>query len=259
MMDQPKDNSAAGEVPTESNDQTDDFSTTQWSVVLEAGLADNGISALALEKLCARYWSPIHAFIRRQVGNAHEAEDLTQTFFAQLLNRETLKKVDRRKGKFRAFLLGELTDFLKETGKKKQASYPENQGHVISLNEVTAAELDRQQPVEPSTPEKLFDRGWALAVLETALNRLKQEYNVDGKTELYERLQPGLTGKADQGWYTILAAEMRMSEGSIRVALHRLRRRFGELLRKEVGRTVVDPGEVDEEIRHLFSVIEAGD
>jgi RNA polymerase sigma factor (sigma-70 family) len=228
------------------------FSTTHWSVVLEARDGDVAGSTAALEKLCRQYWYPIYAFVRRRGSDRHEAEDLTQAFFAHLLDKETLKKVDRRKGKFRTFLLASLTNFLTNEWDKGQTLKRGGEYQIMSLHEA-AEEIYGREPVGERSPEKLFDRRWALLLAETVLAQLKVEYTAQNKAGLFARLEPGLTGELDTGWYESRAAALGMSEGAVRVALHRLRRRFGELLRAEVGQTVTSASEVDEEIRHLFA------
>ena len=229
------------------------FSTTLWSVVLAAGRDDHPRAAAALERLCRIYWYPIYAFIRRRGADRHNAEDLTQSFFAFLLEKEMLKKVDREKGKFRSFLLASLTNFLANEWDKRQAGKRGGQHQIISWDEMEAEELYRNEPVERLTPERLFERSWAFALLEKVLARLKQEYAAAEKAELFATLEPELTCEIQPGWLTARAAELNMSEGAVKVALHRLRRRFGELLRSEIVHTVSNPEEVDGEIRSLFA------
>ena len=228
------------------------FATTQWSVVLAAGRGNVARSAAALEKLCQRYWYPIYAFIRRRGSDGHEAEDLTQAFFAHLLDQETLKKVDPAKGKFRSFLLASLTNFLANEWDKRQAWKRGGRIKIISLDEAMAEEFYRQEPVEEASPEKLFDRRWAALLVERVLARLKEDYAKEKKAELFAKLEPGLTGELSPGWLSGLGAGLGMSQASVRVALHRMRRRFGELLRREVAQTVASAADVDEEIRQLF-------
>jgi len=232
-----------------------DFTTTNWSVVLEAGKTDYGRAARALEELCVRYWYPVYAFIRRRGSDPHEAKDLTQAFFTHLLKNETLKKVDRQKGKFRSFLLTAATNFLTNEWDKRQSLKRGGQHQVISLDDTAAEELYRQEPAAALTPENLYDRRWAFTLLNEVLARLKEEYVAANKEELFAKLQPGLVDEVSPGLYAAWAAALNMSEGAVRVAVHRLRRRFGELLRGEIADTVPSPAEVDEEIRHLFAAI----
>jgi RNA polymerase sigma-70 factor (ECF subfamily) len=232
-----------------------DFSTTHWSVVLEAGRTDAARTASALERLCRQYWKPIYVFVRRRGSKHHEAEDLTQAFFAHLLEKQTLKAVDRRKGKFRSFLLASLTNFLLNEWDKRQTLKRGGRQHIISLDEATADKLYNEEPVDQFSPEKLFERCWALTIVGQVFTRLREEYAAANKADLFLTLEAGLTGEMTPGLYANWAADLNMSEGAVKVALHRLRRRFGELLRSEVAYTVADPEEVAEEIRHLLAAI----
>jgi RNA polymerase sigma factor (sigma-70 family) len=231
------------------------FTTTNWSVVLELVQTDYGRAAGALESLCVRYWYPVYAFIRRRGSDPHEAKDLTQAFFTHLLENETLKKVDRQKGKFRSFLLAAATNFLTNEWDKHQSLKRGGQHQIISIDDTETEELYRHEPVAALTPENLYDRRWAFTLLNEVLARLKQEYFAANKAEFFARLQPGLVDEVNPGLYADSAVALNLSEGAVRVAVHRLRRRFGELLRGEIARTVASPAEVDEEIRHLFAAI----
>jgi RNA polymerase sigma factor (sigma-70 family) len=231
------------------------FTTTNWSVVLELIQTDYGRAAGALESLCSRYWYPVYAFIRRRGSDPHEAKDLTQAFFAHLLENETLKKVDRQKGKFRSFLLTAATNFLTNEWDKRQSLKRGGQYQIVSLDDTEVENLYRQEPVAALTPENLYERRWAFTLLNEVLARLKEEYIAANKMELFAKLEPGLVDEANPGLYADWAVALNMSEGAVRVAVHRLRRRFGELLRSEIARTVATPAEVDEEIRHLFAAI----
>lgn len=235
----------------------DNFTTTNWSVVLAAGGRDNAHATVALERLCSAYWYPIYAFIRRRGFDRCNAEDLTQSFFAYLLEKEMLKKVNQQKGKFRSFLLAALTNFLANEWDKQQTLKRGGQRQIISLDEIIGEDHYVHEPIETLTPEMLFERSWAFTLLKRVLVRLKQEYTAMGKQMLFARLEPELTREVTPGVYATLAAELNMSEGAVKVALHRLRRRFGELLRSEIAHTVSGPAEVDEEIRHLFAAFSA--
>jgi RNA polymerase sigma factor (sigma-70 family) len=239
----------------DSEKKVSHFSTTNWSVVLEAGRTDVARAAAALERLCHKYWHPIYVFVRRRGSDHHEAEDLTQAFFAYLLEKETLKAVDRRKGKFRSFLLASLTNFLLNEWDRRQTLKRGGQREIISLDEMAAEKLYSQEPVEQFSPEKLFERRWAITIIEQVLARLKSEFAAAGKAELFVKLEAGLTGEVTPGLYADWSAALNMNEGAVKVALHRLRRRFGELLRSEVAYTVADPAEVAGEIRHLLAAI----
>jgi RNA polymerase sigma-70 factor (ECF subfamily) len=238
-----------------AHDRSGVFVTTQWSVVLAAGDGDLDGAATALDQLCRKYWYPIYAFVRRRGSDSHEAEDLTQAFFADLLEKASLKQVDRRKGKFRTFLLAALTNFLNNEWDKAQTLKRGGKYQILSLDETTAEERYRLEPVESATPERLFERRWALALLERTLNQLKSEYSAEGKAEIFARLEPCLTGEMSRGFHDECALALGMNPGAVRTTLHRMRQRFGRLLRKEVSQTVASEAEVDEEIRHLFAAV----
>jgi DNA-directed RNA polymerase specialized sigma24 family protein len=231
------------------------FSTTQWSVVLLA--AQGGLFAMegALEELCRKYWYPLYAFVRRRGFDPHEAEDLTQSFFAFFLEKETLKKVDRQKGKFRSFLLASLTNFLNNDWDKRHTLKSGGRRRIFSLDGMDPEERFALEPVEPSTPEMLFERRWALTLVEQVLGRLRQEYVAAGKAQLFAALATGLTGEVVGQHYDQWTVALGMSQGALKVALHRLRRRFGQLLREEIAQTVANQAEVDEEIRQLFALV----
>jgi RNA polymerase sigma factor (sigma-70 family) len=233
------------------------FTTTHWSVVITAGHDNLAGAAAALDQLCRKYWYPIYAFVRRRGADRHDAEDLTQGFFAHLLEMDTLAKVDRRKGKFRTFLLAALTKYLSNESDRRQTVKRGGRRQIISFDEAEAEQLYSLEPIEPSSPEKLFDRHWASALLARVLALLRREYRAAGKADLLAQLEPSLTQEALPGRYADWAAALDLSEGAVRVALHRLRRRFGQLLREEIAQTVSSPAEVDEEIRHLFAAISA--
>lgn len=231
------------------------FATTHWSVVLGAGHTDFAGAPAALEELCRNYWYPLYVFIRRRGSDPQEAEDLTQAFFAFLLEKKTLKKVDRRKGKFRSFLLAALTNFLNNEWDKRRTRKRGGHHLIISLDDMAAEDRYCREPADPLTPERLFERRWASTLLELVLNRLKREHSCGAKAELFATLQAGLTGEIGAGTYAVWASTLGMSNGAVKVALHRLRRRFGQLLRAEIARTVTNSAEVDEEIRHLFAAV----
>jgi RNA polymerase sigma factor (sigma-70 family) len=254
--DQPGTDLPATDHPSWRQGNAATFSTTHWSVVLTAGADDLAGAAAALEQLCRRYWYPIYAFVRRRGSDRQEAEDLTQGFFAHLLEMETLKRVDRRKGKFRTFLLSALTKFLSNEWDKRQTLKRGGGRQIISFDEAVAEELYSREFAAPASPEKLFDRQWASALVTSVLARLREEYRAAGKADLLAKLEPSLTQEAAPG-QPADCATLGLSDGALRVALHRLRRRFGELLREEIAQTVADPAEVDEEIRHLFAAITA--
>lgn len=244
-----------GQVADASRTSVAEFSTTQWSVVLKAGGHDSVLAASALDALCRKYWYPIYAFVRRRGCMPHDAEDLTQAFFARLLEKEMLKKVSREKGKFRSFLLASLTNFLNNDWDKRQRLKRGGGRSVVSLDELRAEERYLHEPVDSVTPETLFERRWAWTLVEEVFLRLKQEYVLSGKEALFLKLEPALTREFTSESMAQCAAELKINENALKVALHRLRRRFGQLLRSEIARTVADPDEIEDEIRHLFMAI----
>lgn len=232
------------------------FTTTHWSLVLRAGDEDSGGRAVALEQLCRVYWHPVYWFIRQhRANNHHDAQDLTQTFFAHLLGRDTLTRADREKGRFRTFLLGALTKVLANEWDKKQAAKRGGGIQHVSIDEATAEGFYGVEPVESETPEKAFDRLWAAALLRQTLERLRKEYIEGGKAEFFAALEPALTGERHPDFYPAIAAQLNTNESAIRVAVHRLRARFREVLRGEVAQTVTSNAEIDAELHHLLSIV----
>jgi RNA polymerase sigma-70 factor (ECF subfamily) len=212
-------------------------------------------AAAALEELCRKYWPPIYAFVRRRGSKPHEAEDLTQAFFAHLLEHEGIKKAEQAKGKFRTFLLASLTNFLNNEWDKRQTLKRGGQRRIISLDEAVAEENYRNEPADLLTPERIFERRWAQTLVDRTMIQLKDEYDAREKGRLFAVLEPGLTGETPAGLCAEWAAALGMEEGAVRVALHRMRRRFGELLREEIARTVASQADIEEEIRQLFAAI----
>jgi len=246
---------AAASLPALPSAKCEVFATTQWSLVVDARDHDFDKAAAALHWLCSAYWYPIYAFIRRRGADFHEAEDLTQAFFAFLLEGQLLKKADQNKGRFRSFLLSALTNFSKNEWDKLQTLKRGGQRQIISLEEAAAEGRYGNELAGGLAPERLFDRSWATMLVENVLALLREEYASANNAGLLARLEPLLTQEAAPGSYAPLAAEFAMTEGAVKVALHRLRRRFGELLRREVGRTVADKEAIEEEIRYLFSAL----
>jgi RNA polymerase sigma-70 factor (ECF subfamily) len=230
------------------------FATTHWSVVLNAGRSETTQGRNALAALCETYWYPLYAYVRRQGHLPHDAEDLTQEFFARLLESDSLAGVSPEKGKFRTFLLIALKRFL--TNEWHRANSQKRGGGLIRvpLPGHTAETRYIAEPAEPLTAEKLYERRWALTLLDRVLDRLGHEFNGAGKGNLFEKLKPYLMAEKGAISYAEAAAALGMNEGAFKVAVHRLRRRFRELFREEVAQTVAGPEEIDEEIRHLLGV-----
>jgi RNA polymerase sigma-70 factor (ECF subfamily) len=234
------------------------FATTHWSVVLAAGAGDSVPSQVALETLCRCYWYPIYVYVRRKGHGPDEAEDLTQEFFSQLIAKEHLRLVDRSKGKFRSFLLAVLDHFLARERSRAHRQKRGGQFRFVSLDEPKLEDRYALEPVDGhGTPEEIFLRQWALALLRTSMDRLKSECAAEGKQELFGVVRRLMSREHVGEAYAGVAARLGMSEGAVRVAVHRLRHRFGELLREEIAPTVASNAEVEEELRYLMRVVSA--
>jgi RNA polymerase sigma-70 factor (ECF subfamily) len=231
------------------------FTTTKWSQVLAAGQADAGGSREALSRLCESYWYPLYAYVRRWGYDADQAQDLTQEFFARLLEKHYLRAADPARGRFRSFLLASLKHFLANERDRAGAVKRGGRMTVVPLEIENAEGRYSLEPPDGETPERVYERRWALTLLERTLARLSREFEAAGKRAQFARLEGYLTGEQETLPYAKLALELGMSEGAIKVAVHRLRRRFGALLREEVGETVSMPEQVDDEIRDLFRAL----
>jgi len=236
-------------------DRAEWFATTRWSMVLQATQGDSPGAAEALEKLCRTYWYPLYAFIRRKGYPAPEAEDLTQEFFARLLRRGFPNGIKPDGGKLRSFLLKALGNFLANEWHGKKAGKRGGGIPVLSLQALDAEKHYRLESVDNATPEVLFDRRWASVLLERVRASLRQDYHAEGKADLYAKLQPCLTGAERFIPYSELADQLGCSESGVKMAVHRLRKRYGELLRQEISQTVAGPGDVEEEIRALLAAL----
>ncbi len=232
------------------------FQTTRWSRILLARDRTNPQAKEALSALCETYWYPLYAYIRRKGYGAHESEDLTQGFFCRFLQKNYLKLVKREKGRFRCYLLGALSHFLANERDRAQAEKRGGGTVLLQVNFHDAEERYRLEPAHEMAAGKLFDRRWVLTLLDQVLKRLEEEYTSAGKAKLFRSLSTILLGDdSTYGEYTKLAAELEMTQGAVKTAAHRMRRRFRELLREEIAQTVARPEEIDEEIRHLFEVL----
>jgi RNA polymerase sigma-70 factor (ECF subfamily) len=231
------------------------FHTTHWTVILEARNDKDTESRNALANLCATYWYPLYAFIRRRGTAAHEAEDLTQEFFSQFLQRNGLANVRPGAGKFRSFLLACLKNFLANERERANTQRRGGRQTFVPLDCENAETRYSLEPIDQRTPDAIFERRWAFAILEGVVNGLRREYSTGEKSELFEELQGFLPGGQGSISRAELAAKRGVSVGAIDVAVHRLRQRFGVLLREQVARTVSSEAEVDEEIRYLISVM----
>lgn len=231
------------------------FVTTRWSLVLAAGETSHARSAEALATLCEMYWYPVYAFIRRQGPPAQDAADLTQEFFARVLEKNYLHAADPSRGRFRAFLCASIRHFL--SNERDRARTLKRGGNQLTLSlDVEAAEgTYRLEPRDDLTPEALFDRQWALVLLDRALGRLRTRLQATGKVELFDRLKGSLTGDSAEVPHAEVAKALGMTEGAIRVAVHRLRRQFRDTLLREIGETVSDPADIAAEVEYLLKAV----
>lgn len=239
------------------------FATTRWTVVLGATGPDTTHARTALEELCRVYWRPIYAFVRRQGHAPHDAQDLTQEFFGRLLAAGSFGKVDPARGRFRSFLLASLKHFLANEWDKVRTLKRGGGFRIVPLE--AEAEKDETRAgagvvmADPAaaaaSPERSFDRQWALALLDRVLERLREEHVRLGKTALFEQLQSTLTADRAALPYVEIGARLGLSEGAVKVAVHRLRQRYREVLRAEIAETLADPAQVEEELRDLFAAL----
>jgi RNA polymerase sigma factor (sigma-70 family) len=234
------------------------FTTTHWSIVLEAQ-GESPAAQEALEKLCRTYWQPIYGFVRRQGGGSEEAEDLTQGFFALLLERRDLNTVRKEKGRLRSYLLTSLKHFLTNERNRAMAVKRGKGQRLIPLEDLRERESAGFEPADTSTAEQIYERGWALALLDQVLTRLGDEYRAAGPAAagLFDQLQKLLTAESDRPSQAEIASKLGMTENAVKQAFHRLRQRYRDLLREEIAHTVMLPGDIEDELRHLIAVLRA--
>jgi RNA polymerase sigma factor (sigma-70 family) len=234
------------------------FATTHWSVVLTAGRTDTTRSHDALAKLCQTYWYPLYAYVRRRGYSPEDAQDLTQEFFARLLERRSLASADPNRGRFRSFMLGVMNHFLADEWHRAQAQKRGGGVKFLPLQFDTAETRYGHEPADNITPEQNYERRWALALLEEVLRLLAEEYKREGRAELFAELNPCLVGERAAQPYAELATRLGVNEGTVKSAVHRMRQRYRQLLRDEIAHTVAQPDEVDAELHHLFTVLGGG-
>jgi RNA polymerase sigma-70 factor (ECF subfamily) len=232
------------------------FTTTHWSVVLEAQ-GESPAAQQALEKLCRIYWRPIFSFVRRQGIRREEAEDLTQGFFAQLLERRSLSAVRKEKGRLRSYLLGALKYFLADEQRRAMAIKRGKGQRLIPLEELRADEHIDVELTDPVTAAMIYERQWASTVLERVLSRLKDEYRVAGNAALFDSVKELLPDEPGSPSQAEIAAQLGMTENALRQAFHRFRQRYQSLLREEIAHTVATSGEIEDELCHLIAVVRA--
>ena len=229
------------------------FVTTHWSVVLSARAPDSPQTAAALETLCRTYWYPLYAYCRRQGRAPHDAQDLTQGFFTRLLQKDYLQAAAREKGKFRTFLLVAFKRFLANEWDREHAQKRGGFAPVVSIDEELAESRFAAEPSHNVPPDVLFDRHWAMMLLERTMAQLQEEYVASGRAKLFEYLQSCLAREESALPYAEIAARLNLTEAAVKMAVQRLRARYREILRAEIAHTVSSAEEVEEEIRHLFA------
>ena len=234
------------------------FMTTRWSMVRAAGNSSDDESNEALETLCRQYWFPVYAHTRRKGRSESAAEDLTQEFFARLIERDGLGTVDPQRGRFRNYLLGAVDHFLANQHDREKTLKRGGNRTIVSIDRRDAEDRLMIDPAGAGSPEQQFERSWALVLLERIEEKLRDEYTAAGREELFARLRPLLPRNATPVSHHELAGELKMSTGAVKVALHRMRQRFGRLLRAEILQTVTDSEEVDDEIRWLHKALSNG-
>jgi RNA polymerase sigma factor (sigma-70 family) len=230
------------------------FPNTRWSVVLAIQEHGDGAAAEALSELCRIYWYPLYAFVRRRGKSPHEAEDLTQEFFARLFEKDSLESVRREKGKLRSFLLTVMKRFLANEYERANAQKRGGGKVPVPIDQDWAEERYHHEPADETTPEDHFERQWALTLLDNVLAQLRREFVAKEKAAQYEALKETLLGNPDHVPYAAIAERLGTTEGAVKTAVHRMRARYRELLHHEIERTVDSPEEINEEIQHLFTV-----
>ena len=231
------------------------FITTHWSVVLNAADSSAPGAEEALEKLCRTYWDPLYAYVRREGNNPEDARDLTQAFFARFLEKDYLAQVAREKGRFRSFLLVALRHFLSDERDRARAIKRGGGKTILSLDAQEAEGHYLLEAAHDLTPEKIFERRWALTLLDRVVARLRDEYTAHGKADRFTELQTFLPGELATGTYSEAAARLGLAEGTIKWEVNQLRKRYRELLLAEIAHTVSRPDQIDDEARHLIAVL----
>jgi len=232
---------------------TGQFPTTRWSLVIAAGDRQRKEARSALVSLCENYWYPLYVYLRRHGYQADPAQDLTQEFFIRVLEGRYLDRADPEKGRFRSFLLTSLKFFVADEADRHRA-LKRGGGTVLPLEFSSGEERYQHEPAHDDTPERIFERRWALTVLDRVVEKLRAEFVQHGRPEHFDRLKVFLLGQSDAP-YSVLAREMNTSEGALKVAIHRLRKRYRDLFRQEIADTVADPAEVESELRYLAAVL----
>ena len=231
------------------------FTTTHWSVVLAARDTASTQADVALAELCRTYWYPLYAFVRRKGHGPHDAQDLTQTFFARLLEKNYVAQADRERGRFRTFLLAALTHFLADEWDKARRQKRGGGREMISFDAASAEERYRLEPLDQLDPAKLYERRWVTTLFDKVLARLEQEFRDSGKGGLFDGLKGSLLADDAALSHAELGAQLGLTVDAVKQTVHRMRRRYRELFREEIAQTVAGPDEVDDELNHIFAVL----
>ena len=241
--------------PTEQGQQGRWFPATHWTDIVAARREGSPVAEEALNRLCTTYWYPIYAFVRRRGFSEEDAKDIVQSFFFHILERNLLGSADRTKGKFRSFLLGALNYFMANRKDFEQAKKRGGGAVLISLDEKTGEERYALEPVDNLTPEKLFERRWALDLHEQAVLQLREEYRRQSKEQIVDHLRPFLREQTDAGDYAAVARALNMTRGAVTTAVNRLRNRYGKYISEEIARTVASPEEIPSERRYICELL----
>ncbi|HEX5218392.1 MAG TPA: sigma-70 family RNA polymerase sigma factor [Verrucomicrobiae bacterium] len=231
------------------------FATTHWTAVVTAGGDTSPESRRALEQLCASYWYPLYAYVRRQGHSVEDSQDLTQQFFLRLLEHKYLRLADPNRGRFRTFLLCSLKNFLTNEWNKANREKRGGGCQVISLDTEQTESRFRAEPADHRTPEKAYSRRWAVVVLDRVLNQLEAECSANGRGPVFEKIKSFLSTDGSESSYAEISQRLGMTEGNLKTTVYRLRQRYRELLRAEIARTVDNPADVDDEIRELLAAL----
>lgn len=229
------------------------FPATRWTLVVAAGNPHRREARSALVSLCENYWYPLYAYLRRRGYPSDQAQDLTQEFFVRVLEGRYLNRAEPEKGRFRAFLVTSLKFFVADEDDRRRA-HKRGGGMLVPLEFSSGEERYQREPAHNETPERIYERSWALSMLDRVVERLRNEFVQHGRPDHFEHLKVFLLGQSDAP-YATLAQELNTSEGALKVAIHRLRKRYRELFRQEIADTVADPAEVESELRHLAAVL----
>src|SRR6185369_3006997 len=243
---------------SESRPPVAEFVTTHWSVVLAAGDMASAQADAALAELCRTYWYPLYAFVRRKGHSPHDAQDLTQAFFARLLEKNYLAQADRERGRFRTYMLAALTHFLSDEWDKARRLKRGGGREIVSFDAALAEERYRLEPQDQLDAAKLYERRWVTTLFDEVLARLEEEFRDSGKGKLFDQLKGSLLADETRLSYVELGAHLGLTEDAVKQAVHRMRRRYRELFREEIAQTVAGPVQVEDELKHIFSVLSGG-